>query len=106
VFETAADPVSLALVTSLNRPVGNVTGITQLSAVTVSKRLELLHELFPQARAVALLVNPNNSVIAESATNEMSAAAKSLVSNCSGCSPCRERADTLTVLFFFTFFER
>jgi hypothetical protein len=82
VFETAADPVSLVLVTSLNRPVGNVTGITQLSAVTVSKRLELLHELFPQARAVALLVNPNNSVIAESATNEMSAAAKSLVSNC------------------------
>lgn len=76
VFETAADPVRLGLVASLNRPGGNVTGVTQLSAETVSKRIELLHELFPQARSVALLVNPGNPVIVEAASREASMAAE------------------------------
>jgi putative ABC transport system substrate-binding protein len=75
VFETAADPIKLGLVASLARPGGNFTGVTQLSAETVSKRIELLHELFPDARSVALLVNPTNPVIAESAADEASAAA-------------------------------
>jgi ABC-type uncharacterized transport system substrate-binding protein len=75
VFETAADPVKLGLVASLNRPGGNFTGVTQLSAETVSKRIELLHELFPDARSLALLVNPTNPIIAESAASEASAAA-------------------------------
>ncbi len=61
VFETAADPIKLGLVASLNRPGGNFTGVTQLSVETLSKRIELLHELFPDARSVALLVNPNQS---------------------------------------------
>jgi putative ABC transport system substrate-binding protein len=75
VFESAVDPVALSLVASLNRPGGNVTGVTQLSAETAPKRLELLHELFPGGRAVGLLVNPSNPVVAERASREMTEAA-------------------------------
>src|SRR5689334_18261738 len=59
VFETAGDPVGLGLVTSVNRPEGNVTGVTQLSSVSVPKRVGLLHELLPTAKTVGLLLNPN-----------------------------------------------
>src|SRR5262249_46002840 len=47
VFETAGDPITLGLVTSLNRPGQNITGITQLSSELISKRLGLLHDLLP-----------------------------------------------------------
>jgi putative ABC transport system substrate-binding protein len=78
VFETAADPVQLGLVASLNRPGGNVTGVTQLTVGLVPKELELLHELVPTAHVMALLVNPANPGIAETESRETLAAAQSL----------------------------
>jgi putative tryptophan/tyrosine transport system substrate-binding protein len=60
VFETAGDPITLGLVTSLNRPGRNVTGVTQLSSELVPKRLGLVHDLIPTARIIGLLVNPND----------------------------------------------
>src|SRR5271169_1476954 len=56
VFETGADPIQFGLVASLNRPGGNVTGVTQTNAEIAPKRLELLHEQFPAATVMALLV--------------------------------------------------
>jgi putative ABC transport system substrate-binding protein len=57
VFETAADPIKLGLVASLNRPGDNGTGVTQLSSELISKRLGLLHELISTAKLVGLLVD-------------------------------------------------
>ena len=58
VFTIGGDPVATGLVASLSRPGGNVTGVTWLAVELMSKRLELMSELVPQARAIALLVNP------------------------------------------------
>jgi putative tryptophan/tyrosine transport system substrate-binding protein len=60
VFFIGGDPVELGLVASLARPGGNVTGFTFLTAELIPKLLELLTDLAPQARVIALLVNPNN----------------------------------------------
>jgi putative ABC transport system substrate-binding protein len=61
VFFIATDPVGLGLVASLARPGANLTGFSHISAELMPKRLELLSELVPQARVIALLVNPNNA---------------------------------------------
>src|ERR1700747_1886694 len=78
VFETAADPVKIGLVASLNRPGGNVTGITQAAEEAAPKRLELLHELIPAARVMALLVNPAAPVLAEPQSRAVRSAAQTL----------------------------
>jgi putative ABC transport system substrate-binding protein len=67
VFVTAADPVEWGLVASLNRPGGNLTGITNLGGDLVSKRLQLLRELLPNAARFGVLQDPpvSQSIIAE-----------------------------------------
>jgi putative tryptophan/tyrosine transport system substrate-binding protein len=78
VFTTIGDPVELNLVTSLRRPGGNVTGVTQTNVEVAPKRLQLLHELIPTASIMALLVNPGNPKVAEINTKEVQAAARTL----------------------------
>ena len=75
VFELATNPVQLGLVASLNRPGGNVTGVTQTNVETTPKRLELLHELLPTTKVMALLENPSDPALAESETSTALAAA-------------------------------
>jgi len=60
VFFVAGDPVKLGLVARMNRPGGNVTGVTSLGGELSQKRLELARELIPKATSFAVLVNPNN----------------------------------------------
>jgi putative ABC transport system substrate-binding protein len=78
VFTTGSDPVQIGLVPSLSRPGGNVTGVSQLNAVLVSKRLELAHELMPAATAIAFLLNPNDAPRAETVLRDARAAASHL----------------------------
>jgi len=78
VFEIGSDPVQLGLVASLNRPGGNVTGIAQLAIEVAPKRLELLHEMIPNARIIALLADPTDRAIFENTTRGAQSAARSL----------------------------
>jgi putative ABC transport system substrate-binding protein len=79
VFQTGADPVKIGLVASLNRPGGNLTGVSVLNSELTPKRLELLHELVPRATVIAFLVNPTNPDSNPNAANEsFQAGARSL----------------------------
>jgi putative ABC transport system substrate-binding protein len=78
VFEMAGDPVQLGLVPGLNRPAGNITGVATLNIEVAPKRLQLLHEVVPSAKVVALLVNPSNATVAEIQTREVGSAAHTL----------------------------
>ncbi len=64
VFTASSDVVKGGLVASLNRPGGNATGVSMLSYELDSKRLQLLHELLPEASTIGLLVNADNPTIA------------------------------------------
>jgi putative ABC transport system substrate-binding protein len=77
VFVSGADPVRAGLVASLNRPGGNVTGVTFFNTALAAKRLELLRELLPAATAVAYITNPNSFNAAQQ-TSDMVAAARKL----------------------------
>ena len=78
VFLTGSDPVAAGFVPSLARPDGNVTGLTAFGVELVAKRLELLHELLPGARRIALLVNPTNPGIAQNVIEQSQVAARRL----------------------------
>jgi putative tryptophan/tyrosine transport system substrate-binding protein len=77
-FAVAADPVEIGLVASLNRPGGNLTGITNLNVEVGPKRLELLRELIPAATIIALLTNPTSPRIAEGFLRALQPAASTL----------------------------
>jgi putative ABC transport system substrate-binding protein len=78
VFSTGVDPIQSGLVASLNRPGGNVTGISNLQGPLAAKRLELLRELVPGAALVAVLVNPSNPSYTEYEMTEIRNAAGAL----------------------------
>jgi putative tryptophan/tyrosine transport system substrate-binding protein len=77
VFLTSADPVETGLVASLNRPGGNLTGVSMLNVELGPKRLELLHELVPSATTFALLVNPKHPA-ADQLSRDLQTAARLL----------------------------
>jgi putative tryptophan/tyrosine transport system substrate-binding protein len=76
-FQLASDPVQLGLVASLNRPAGNLTGVTSLNLEVGPKKLEHMHELIPNAVVIGMLVNPNNPD-AEIQSRDAQAAARKL----------------------------
>jgi putative ABC transport system substrate-binding protein len=78
VFATAADPVEIGLVASLNRPGGNVTGVAALSVELEPKLLELLRGVAPAATIVGLLVNPTAAILAKPQSTNLQAKARAL----------------------------
>jgi putative tryptophan/tyrosine transport system substrate-binding protein len=77
VFEFGADPVALGLVASLNRPGGNITGVTNLSVELIPKQVQMLREMLPTAVSMAALINPTLPT-AEFQTRALVAAARVL----------------------------
>ena len=77
VFSNGGDPVMLGLVAGMNRPGGNVTGVSYYTAALVTKRLGLLRELLPQIGTIGFLTNPTN-LVSDAATRDAQAAARSI----------------------------
>jgi putative tryptophan/tyrosine transport system substrate-binding protein len=78
VFMIGSDPVKLGLVSSLNHPGGNLTGVSYFNEEIAPKRLNLLHELIPTAKTIAFLVNPANVTAETEQTREMQDAVDAL----------------------------
>jgi putative ABC transport system substrate-binding protein len=78
VFGIGTDPVQAGLVSSLNRPGGNVTGVSYMQGELAAKQLGLLHELVPGATRFAVLVNPNNPIVTRSTVTDLQAAVSAI----------------------------
>ena len=76
VFAVGPDPVQVGLIPSLDKPGGNMTGVTDMAVGREQKRLELLHELMPIATVFALLVNPENPTADAQTRDALSTARK------------------------------
>ena len=89
VFTFGGDPVQLGIVANLNRPGGNVTGVSSMQQELMAKRLGLLHELLPGATRFAVLVNPNNpsteSVIADLQAAALTIGRQTGIENADAC---------------------
>jgi putative ABC transport system substrate-binding protein len=78
VFQLGTDPVELGLVASLARPGGHLTGVVSLNVEVGAKRLELLHEIVPNATIAALLLDPSSPALSQTVTRDLQAAADAL----------------------------
>ena len=78
VFAVGVDPIKFGLVESLNRPGGNLTGLTQLNVEIEAKQVQLLHDLAPSATTTAFLINPTSTAYSEAATESAQGAARVL----------------------------
>jgi putative tryptophan/tyrosine transport system substrate-binding protein len=78
IFWIGSDPIELRLVASLNRPAGNLTGVTTLNHGLVAKRVELLHEVVPQASSIAVLINPTSPTLTKTTIEDAQTAAHSV----------------------------
>jgi putative tryptophan/tyrosine transport system substrate-binding protein len=78
VFQAGSDPVQTGLVASLNRPGGNITGVSNFAAVLAAKVVEMLRELVPNSAVTAVLVNPTTPNLAESIAKDMQEAGRAL----------------------------
>ena len=76
VFNSGSDPIKLGMVTSLSRPSGNITGITFFAADLVAKQIDVLHQVIPGMKVVALLINPNSPEAARQPTDAQEATRK------------------------------
>ena len=78
IVEVAVDPVAVGFVASLDKPGGNITGVTNLNVEIGPKRLELMHELLPSVTVIGVLVNPSNPALFEPFVQSLEAAANRL----------------------------
>ncbi|HWX83223.1 MAG TPA: ABC transporter substrate-binding protein [Xanthobacteraceae bacterium] len=78
IFGVGVDPIKFGLVASLNRPGGNLTGVTQLNIEIEAKQVQLLHDLAPSATTIAFLINPTSTAYSEAATESAQGAARVL----------------------------
>jgi ABC-type uncharacterized transport system substrate-binding protein len=78
IFWIGSDPIELGLVVSLNRPEGNLTGVTTLNHGLVAKRVQLLHEVVPGTNSIAVLINPTSPTLTRISIEDAQAAARSL----------------------------
>ena len=77
-FLTGTDPVAMGVVASLNRPGGNMTGVSNLNTEMGAKQLELLHAVVPSATVIAVLVNPTDPIIVETLSKDLQTAARAI----------------------------